>query len=719
MSEELYSPQWYRIAELYPRLREHVQVHRQIQRGKTWYLLEDEATGRQHRLNPQAYHFVARLDGHHRVKDLWEALLDTFGDDAPSQPELVQLLGQLHQADLVQCQLTPDVEELFDRQERRNQQRRKAFVNPLAFRTPLHDPTRLLDWLEPRTRWLFSRTTLVLFLLLLLAGILGGMAHWREISVHAQQHLLSPRYWILLWICYPLLKALHELAHALAVRHWGGQVHEMGITLLVLMPIPYVDASAANLFSNKYSRILVSAAGIMVESGFAALALFLWLNTQDGLVRDMAFVVMTIGGVSTVLFNANPLVKYDGYYMLADWLEIPNLAWQAKRYWGYLARRYLLRLSHIRPLPLEQNEHRWLFVYGLVSYLYRLLLMVVLAQWLAGISLLLAALVFASFLFTLVLKPGWEILQYLRHSPEIEKYRFAVWLKTGGVAVAMLLLVGVVPFPYATVAQGIVWPAEDTQIRTAAAGFIDQILVEDGEKVSTGQALIRLQNDELAARETLARLKIQRLQTRLQDALSLREESTASLESRLLFAESELATVQEEQQNLVLRSHQSGRFVIDHPADLLGRWVSKGELLGFVIGQEQPRIRAAIPQTDAALVQQGSHAVHIRIADAPGNTLRGHFDGQLPSATTQLPSQALSVTGGGEILTLAEDKNGLTAQEPVFMVDVDIQDSDLVQRLGSRAWLRFEHGALPLASQWHLRWKQLFLQHFTTQEHSG
>ncbi|MGV6858944.1 MAG: hypothetical protein ACWA5X_08220 [bacterium] len=719
MNDELYSPQWYRIAELYPRLREHVQIHRQTQRNHIWYLLEDQATGRQHRLNPQAYQFVARLDGHHRITDVWEELLEQLGDEAPSQPELVQLVGQLHQADLLQCQVSPDVEELFDRQERRSQQRRKAFVNPLAFRTPLHDPTRLLDWLEPRTRWLFSPAIFLLFFLVVALGLGLGLAHWQEVSLHAREHLLSPRYWILLWICYPLLKALHELAHALAVRHWGGQVHEMGITLLILMPIPYVDASAANLFSNKYARILVSAAGIMVETFFAATALFVWLNVQDGMVRDITFVIMTIGGVSTVLFNANPLVKYDGYYMLSDYLEIPNLGWQAKRYWSWLARRYLLRLNDIKPLPLEKAEARWLFGYGLVSYAYRLVLMIAISSWLGQLSLLLASLVFAAFFYSLVAKPGWESLQYLTGSPEIEKSRQSVWLKTGAAVVSIILLIGVIPFPYSTVAEGVVWPAEESQVRSGTQGFIESVLVKDGTMVEPGTPLIQMRNAELGAREELALLKTRQLQTRLQEAISSRSDELSGLESRLAYAKDELENVREKQSHLLLRSQSKGVFSIEHPQDLVGRWIEKGATLAYVISEQTPRVRAAVTQQDADLVKNSTVGIVVKLVDHPGLApLRGELIKGMTSATTQLPSQALSVSGGGTVLT-REDENGLTAEEPVFVVDVDIKNSDPLQRLGARAWLRFKHPDRPLLNQWHLRWKQLFLQHFTSEEYSG
>ncbi|RUM94624.1 MAG: hypothetical protein DSZ28_02235, partial [Thiothrix sp.] len=292
MSEDLFSSQWYRVADLHPHLRKHVRIHRQVHRERIWYVIEDQATGRNHRLDPRAYAFVGRLDGSISVDQLWNELLESLQDQTPTQQDIVRLVGQLHQADLVQCELTPDVEELFQRQERRERQLRRGMLNPLAFRTPLFDPTPILDWLQPKTRWIFNKTVLFLWAFLALTAGVIAVQNWLEIANHAGNNLPSVRYLLLVWLCYPVLKSLHELAHALAVRHWGGAVHEIGVSLLVLMPVPYVDASAATLFADKYARIVVSAAGIIIEVFFASIGLLVWLNVSDGVVRDIAFTVM-------------------------------------------------------------------------------------------------------------------------------------------------------------------------------------------------------------------------------------------------------------------------------------------------------------------------------------------------------------------------------------------------------------------------------------------
>ena len=164
--------------------------------------------------------------------------------------------------------------------------------------------------------------------------------------------MLTPKYLLMMWLFYPVIKSFHELGHGLAVKAWGGEVRETGVSILMLMPVPFVDASAASAFPEKHRRAAVGAAGMMVELFFAALATFVWLNVEDGFVRDIAFVLMVIGGVSTVLFNGNPLLRFDGYYVLSDLLDVPNLGPRSNAYVAYLAQRYLLKIENaVSPKP--------------------------------------------------------------------------------------------------------------------------------------------------------------------------------------------------------------------------------------------------------------------------------------------------------------------------------------------------------------------------------
>src|SRR6185436_15722548 len=325
VSEDLYSPSWYRVANLRPRLRGHVRIHRHHYRGELWYVLEDRVSRRMHRFNPQAHYVIGLMDGRRTVQALWDAAIERFGDDAPTQDEVIRLLGQLHAADVLQTEMAPDVDEILRRAQKTRQRSLMQKLSPLALRIPLVDPERFLERWLPYYRWLFGPAGALLWLMVVGTGLALATAHWRELTESMSDRVLAPRNLLLLALTFPLVKLLHELGHACATKAWGGEVHDMGVMLLVLMPVPYVDATASSAFRETRRRVVVGAAGILVETFVASLALFVWLQAEPGTLRAMLYDVMLIAGVSTVVFNGNPLLRFDGYYILADLLQMPNL----------------------------------------------------------------------------------------------------------------------------------------------------------------------------------------------------------------------------------------------------------------------------------------------------------------------------------------------------------------------------------------------------------
>ena len=336
---------WYRVADLRPRLVARARLHRHRYRGEVWYLLQDPASGRVHRFVPAARLVLAAMDGRRSVQDLWSLAGRHLGHDAPSQDELIQLLGQLHAADLLRTDVPPDALELFDRGQREARaKRRRSWSNPMALRIPLWDPGRFLDRHVIWWRRLWGRPGAALWLAAVLPALLLLPSRWPELTHNLSDQVLQADNLLLLGMVFPLVKGLHELGHATATRARGGEVHDMGVMLLVLMPVPYVDASSATVLRSRWWRATVGAAGMLVELFIAALAFYLWLAVEPGLVRAVCFNVMLVAGVSTLVFNGNPLLRYDAYYILADLVELPNLAQRAASYWGYLAERYLLRV---------------------------------------------------------------------------------------------------------------------------------------------------------------------------------------------------------------------------------------------------------------------------------------------------------------------------------------------------------------------------------------
>ena len=243
------------------------------------------------------------------VQMLWE-LANTGGEgDACTQNEIVDLLVQMHAAELLQVDSAPDSVALFQRYNKKRLATLKQwFLNPMSLKLPLVDPNKFLSRWAPSLAWLFSLKGALLWLAVVFPALFLAGQHWSELTNNLSDNVLSSSNLMVMVVVFPVVKLLHELGHGFASKVWGGAVHEMGLMFLVFAPVPYVDASSSAAFPSKYKRAIVAAAGMLVELFLAALALYVWLLIEPGIVRAMAFNVMVVAGVSTLAVNGNPLL---------------------------------------------------------------------------------------------------------------------------------------------------------------------------------------------------------------------------------------------------------------------------------------------------------------------------------------------------------------------------------------------------------------------------
>ena len=254
-------------------------------------------------------------------------------------------------------------------------------------------------------------------------GAVLAASHWTDLTENIADRVLAPQNLLLLWFVYPVVKVFHELGHAYAVRKWGGEVHDIGIMLLVFTPVPYVDASAASGFRDKRHRMVVGAIGIAVELFLGSLALFVWLNVEPGVVSAIAYNVMLISGVSTLLFNGNPLLRFDGYYVFSDAIEVPNLGARSNRYLGYLFQRYVLRIKDAISPADTRGERSWMMAYGIASFVYRVFIMFVIIMFIAGKFFFVGVLLAIWAIATQVFMPIGKSVSFLFTNPALGRQR--------------------------------------------------------------------------------------------------------------------------------------------------------------------------------------------------------------------------------------------------------------------------------------------------------
>jgi putative peptide zinc metalloprotease protein len=713
MVESLHSPLWYRVAELRPQLRSHVQIHRHHYRGQRWYVMQDLASGAMHRFSPAAHFFIALMDGKRTLDELWEATLERLGDDAPTQDQTIRLLGQLHAADVLQCDVPPDNLEIFQRyRQQYRAQWRQRLATPLAVRIPLLDPECFLTRWLPLLRPVFSRGGFAIWLLVVLAGLVLAGMRWSEITADIADRILTPGNLVLLWLIYPLVKILHELGHAFATRIWGGEVHELGVMLLALIPIPYVDCSAATGFEDRRRRMIVGAAGMIVELFLAAVALFVWLNVETGIISAVAYNIMLIGSVSTLFFNGNPLLRFDGYYIFADAIEIPNLGVRANRHLGYLAQRYLFGLGNARSAAMSRSEGTWLVCYGIAAFLYRIAILFAILFYIAGKYFFIGVLLAAWAATTQLLLPLGRGLVFLFNSAELGEQRLRTAGITGLLVAGLMWLLFFMPAPSWTRSEGVVWLPEQSLVRTDTDCFITGILVQPGSPVTQGESVIRCEDPLLAAHEAILRAQVRELEAQYTSTVADDLVQSEGIREAINTTNAELALVREQIDSLDIRAPGAGRLVIPQAADLVGSYLHQGDLIAYVMDGSASSARVVVPQDRINLVRQHTRNVEVRLAGYPDRTIPARIQREVPAATNQLPNQALGITGGGKFTTEPGDEAGITALEKVFQFDLALDTAAPAIYFGQRVYVRFEHVSEPLARQWQRSLRQLFMRRF-------
>jgi putative peptide zinc metalloprotease protein len=721
---------WYRVADLKPRLRASVQTYRQQYRGQTWHVVRDPASNRFFRLSEPAYHFVAMLDGRRTVGQVWTACNDVLGDASPTQGEVIQTLGQLYGSNLVQADLPADAAGLFERYRKRVRREVTGYMSNLLFvRIPLIDPERFLQRWVGVFGWLMGPIGFVLWL-----GLVGTAGYFLAGSTDeliaagmdmiTQQNLLLVENLIALYLCFAAIKVVHEFGHGFACKRFGrrdgsgGNVNTMGIMLLVFMPVPYVDASSSWAFRSKWQRAFVGAAGMYVEIAVAAVAAIVWANTGPGPVNAIAYNVILIASITTLLFNGNPLLRFDGYYILVDLLEAPNLYQRSKEYLYYLVKRYAYGVRRPRNPAHTAGERFWLPTYGVASFIYRIIICVGILLFVADKAFFVGALLALAAVITWVFVPLGKWVHYLGTSPQLLRTRGRAVAITVGVLGALVASVAAVPVADTQRAQGVVQPVDYAGIYMRESGFLRRAL-PTGQDVEPNQtSLVVATNTELAAekRQLAARLREAAAQLRLAQTEDLAQ--AQALEQKIDALHEQLARVNQRLADLEVTSGVAGTWIAPDVDGMLGAYVERGQRLGAVASLDDLEIRVVADQHLGPRLQSESgpgDEVRIRVARRPDLALAGTVDRIYDAGSQELPSPALSSRAGGSVHVKPDDKRGATAIEPHFHICIVPQvDGEAAGPLhaGQRVVVRFSLPARPLVLQWWRSARQLLQRRF-------
>ena len=696
------------------KLRPDLIVQPQFYEGMTHYVVKDPIALKYFRFKVEEYFLLQQFDGKNTLQDVKRLFERKYRPQTITVDDLVRFASQLHEAGLIQVD-TPDQAKALITRRRKNKWKKvwQFFANILFIKIPVIDPERLLTWMYPFFRWIFTRTFVVVSMAMMGIALLSVISNWSTFYSRLPnfQSFFNWHTIFYFWISLAVVKIIHEFGHGLTAKHYGGEVHEMGMLLLVLTPALYCDVTDSWLLPNKWKRIWISGAGIFVECFVASLATFVWWNTEQGVLNSLMLATMFICSVNTVLFNANPLLRYDGYYVMADWLEIPNLRVKSTQFFGYLFQEKVLGLE----VPVQSylpRSRRTLFVtYAIASYLYRWLvtfsILFFLYQFLKPYKLgSISAIIAVGSLIPLMFMPLYNALKFVRQPGrmrKVKKARAAAWF-AGAAAVVVAILM--VPTPLQVSGSLVLQPAEPKPVYAEVPGQVVRYYVRDGDMVSEGDPIAELSNLEKQRERYAIQEEIDVNRSAYDSSLLTQKVSDHNIGMvHLELAqklEPALESVVEQIGKLTLRAPRDGMIVgMPHP-ETVGQWLRPGgaaaggkpsKPLCSVADPTRLEARVIIDQSDVDLIHESEHpTAWVKVYGVGRRTYTSKVRLVATRNQQDLPAE-LSNQGGGEIATKPDQATGqMQPLSAVYEVVIPIDNADLHLQPGLRGTARIDAG---------------------------
>lgn len=667
----------------YPRRIPYIRIGT-VHRGRSHvHRAHDPVSGRTLELGSAATRILSRCDGSVSVARLIETEAERGGNREEAARLVLSCLDAAEMQGLIRPlsgaadgRIPPSRPGLLAR----------TLKNPLFARFSLFRPDPLVDALAPLARAIFNPLGALLWLVIVGFGVWLAAANWNELVTYGEAHAFTPSNLLWTLLLFPVVKLLHELGHALACKRWGGQVRDFGIALLVFIPIPFVDCSDSAFFPRRSQRILVAGAGMMVEFVIAVGALTLWVASADPFLRLMAFNVVVMSTVTTIVFNANPLLRYDAYYILGDLIGIDNLAPRAQAVINTLARRTFL--GDKRPWPETGRWRSALFVaYGTASFAYKCVIVMAVLVGIAPRFFVFGLILAVWGVATMVITPLYrQVRSIMSFAADDMSRRAGVAMRIGAPIVFLALLL-CVPAPYVIVTPGSVQLPPDSIVRSGGNGVLAVLPLGNGAPVTEGTPLAVLEDDildaEIASRQ--ASLRAQQLRHAMLRTTDLVQ--AAQLEAEIGTMNAELAQQQANRLRLTATAPQTGQFNVTEGVRI-GDFLREGDEIGLIASNGPDRIViSSLPQEDADLVRSRLQSIMVRTIGDDQHILPAHLLRNYPLFAPVAKGASSSLTGHF-VFEIATSESALLYAQPV-LVRFDLGWAPLAEQLWRSAGIWF------------------------------
>ncbi len=729
------------------RKRPDLQARRHIYQGRGYWVIKEPVGLNYFRFHEEEYAILNMLDGQTSLQQIRDRFQAEFAPQRITIQDLQQFIGMLHRSGLVISHTTGQGRQLRRRgQEKKKRELLGKLANIFAVRFRGIDPERILNFLLPWFGWLFTTWCLVLVLLYGLSALLLVLVNWDEFysKLPTFQSFFAAHRWIWLGLTLAAVKVLHEFGHGLSCKKFGGECHELGFMLLVFTPCLYCNVSDSWMLPNKWQRVFIGAGGMYVELIIASTATYLWWYSQDGyLFNYLCLSVMFICSVSTLMFNGNPLLRFDGYYILMDIIEIPNLRQKCTEVLKRWFQKTCLGLE-LQDNPFLPQRHRfWFGAYTIAAVIYRWVVVFSIVYFLNqvlkpyGLQALGRAFAIMG-IGGLIVPPIWQSYKFLKTPGRASKMKRNRVLATIGVVAAILGFVTLVPFPYHISCVAEVQPIDAYAVRTMVPGKLVAFHKLPGDSVEPGELIVQLDNYELVQQYWAYKgeYDLAELKNDLQIQKANRDPQLASsiqaAESQLLNAREQLAITEARLEHLQIVSPRSG-VIIEPPAkdgakmaaasDQLPTWsgspfekqnenahFAEGDLLCFIAEPNRMEAVIIIDQTDMQVLREEigytsgtekidpakSPRVEIMLESARLNSLYGRITEIADSEMKESPA-SLASSSGGTLDTKMDQKTGrITPISASYQAKVAIDELTIPVRSGYRGQAKI-----------HLKWKTL------------
>jgi|CXWL01.1.fsa_nt_gi putative peptide zinc metalloprotease protein len=652
-------------------VRDDLEVSRHVFRGAPAYVVRDPVTFNSHRLDPADYEVLVGIRAHHTLGEIFDALCAAGKAHAEDEEIFYQFIMELHRLGFLRLPIADD-KVLYRRFQARGRARRRALIGSILFlRVPLWNPDAFLNRTMQWARPLFSPAAFAAWLMLMVAAGYVLWARYSDLKAPLQG-LLAGQNLPLMWLTLVVLKTCHEFGHAYACKHFGGHVPEMGAYFILFTPCAYVDATACWGFPRTRNRVIVCLAGMYVESILAAIAVFVWATTGPSLVNSVAYDAIFLAGVITILFNVNPLMRYDGYYVLSDILGLPNLRARSNAFLMAVLKRVFLRL------PIGDREpglrlRATLLIFGSAAALYRVTLLFTIAAIFVSKMFLVGMVLAVVYLSKSVFGTAARLVNYLWHAEETAPVRLHAVVMGVLLLVVLPAVTVLLPLPTRVYALGLIAAERETPVHTRQAGFVSKVHGETGDVVASGMTLVELTNDSLEESIAQAQVQIDATRTR-RDAFLIKEPA------RALQEEQQQATLQaalvERKQRLVelqIAAPSSGLIVRGLRDRDIGTFLPEGSAVGLIVSGTW-RVKALLDDDDYVRARPSvGDRVEFRAASAAGQTLTGFVVAVAPAGSRSEILSPLTQLAGGEIVV---DPQTQQARRPYFEVTIALPEAE-------------------------------------------